>query len=35
MGKATDFLKIASLAFVGVWIINHSLAAIGQTSLQA
>lgn len=35
MGKAVDYLKIAVIAFAGIWIINHGLRALGKSNLEA
>lgn len=35
MTNPVDLLKIALVAFVGVWVINHALAAAGLSQYKA
>lgn len=35
VNNVADYLKIAVIAFVGVWLINHGLKAAGMTQYEA
>lgn len=35
MDKIADFAKIAVIAFVGVWVINHTLDKFNLSSFKA
>lgn len=35
MNSPIDYLKIALIAFVGVWVINRGLTAAGLTQYKA
>lgn len=35
MNNIADYIKVALIAFVGVWVINHGLAAAGLSQYKA